>query len=41
MLQEDKAGNYLQEKEREKLFPFYNKANINIKDLIKNVLHSF
>ena len=36
MLQEDKAGNYLQEKRREKLFPFYNKANCDIKDEIKN-----
>ena len=36
MLQEDKEGNYLQEKERERLFPFYNKANCNIKDELKN-----
>ena len=36
MLQEDKSSNYLQEKERERLFPFYNKGNINIKDEIKN-----
>ena len=36
MLQEDKEGNYLQEKERERLFPFYNKALCNIKEEIKN-----
>ena len=36
MLQEDKESNYLQEKERERLFPFYNKGNCNIKDEIKN-----
>lgn len=36
MLQEDKEGNFLQEKRREKLFPFYLKANCDIKDEIKN-----
>ena len=36
MIQEDKEGNILQEKRREKLFPFYKKANCDIKDEIKN-----
>ena len=36
MIQEDKEGNYLQEKRRERLFPFYQKANCDIKDEIKN-----
>ena len=36
MLQEDKKGKYLQEKRRERLFPFYQKANCDIKKEIKN-----
>ena len=36
MVQEDKQSSLLQEKVREKLFPFYNKANFDIKDAIKN-----
>ena len=36
MVQEDKQSSLLQEKVREKLFPFYNKANFDIKDVIKN-----
>ena len=36
MVQEDKLSALLQEKVREKLFPFYNKANFDINDVIKN-----
>lgn len=36
MVQEDKQSSLLQEKVREKLFPFYNKANFDINDVIKN-----
>ena len=36
MVQEDKQSSILQEKVREKLFPFYNKANFDINDIIKN-----
>jgi len=36
MVQEDKQSSLLQEKVREKLFPFYNKANFDINDAIKN-----
>ena len=36
MVQEDKQSAILQEKVREKLFPFYNKADFDIKDVIKN-----
>ena len=36
MVQEDKQSLILQEKVREKLFPFYNKANFDMNDIIKN-----
>ena len=36
MVQEDKLSSLLQEKTREKIFPFYNKANFDIKDNIQN-----
>ena len=36
MVQEDKQSSLLQEKVREKLFPFYNKAIFDMKDIIKN-----
>ena len=36
MTQEDKLSNVIQEKRREKFFPFYNKANCDIKNEINN-----